>query len=495
MLLVVALVVTPAVLHAVSQPKVYESTAEVLVRPIALTGDASDEAVINMVPEQRIAESAQVSGLVERKMGSETPAAIAVSAPLNANTMVFTASSNDAQTATDTAQAYAESYLQVRNTMGLAALTALRRPLLKQQTTLNEQILTAQEALATSTDPRAEALLTQRIDTLENELSEVHAKLVDIVEPGTLSGGQVITPAALPEQPSSPKPARTAMLAFVLGVGLAVAIALLRDRLDRRVRRTDEVAVRVRAPVLAVVPVAPVRRGANGGPRPVVDDPTYTQAFRTLRATIEYIVAEDGVSSILVTSPTTGDGKTSTVANLGAALARGGRSVVMVASDLRHQDLRSHFVVRSDYGLTTALVGDRAARNVLVAVSDGLYLLDSGPDTAGAAELLGSPAMASVIADLEQFADVVLLDAPAVLNSADALALAPIADATLVVVDAERASVADISETRALLEQVGANVIGAVLNNVYAARFRPSQFGRSPYAAPTQSAVGSTWSA
>ena len=362
MLLVIALVVTPAVLHAMSQPKVYESTAEVLVRPIQLTGE-SDEAVINMVPEQKIAESAQVSDLVGRKVGNtETPATVTVSAPPNANTMVFTASSRDAPTAQATAQAYAESYLQIRNTMGLAELTALRRPLVKQQAALNAQVLAVQQALASTSDPRIIALLTQRIDTLENELAQVQAKLVDFVEPGTLNGGQVLTPAALPFEPSSPKPVRTAILAFVLGVGLAIAIALLRDRMDRRVRRTDEVAVRVRAPALAVVPVVPALRGANGRAKAVVEDPTFTRAFRTLRATIEYIVADDGVSSIVVTSPTSGDGKTSTVANLGVALARGGRSVVMVAADLQNQDLRSHFVARSNYGLTNVLVGDRAPR-------------------------------------------------------------------------------------------------------------------------------------
>ncbi|MGZ5971709.1 MAG: hypothetical protein ACXWP4_28760 [Polyangiales bacterium] len=82
--------------------------------------------------------------------------------------------------------------------------------------------------------------------------------------------------------------------------------------------------------------------------------------------------------------------------------------------------------------------------------------------------------MAKLLVELEAFAEIVLLDAPGVLESADALALAPLADATLLDVDAEGVTLSDISGARYLLEQVGAHVIGAVLNNVDRARFRPN---------------------
>jgi Mrp family chromosome partitioning ATPase len=151
----------------------------------------------------------------------------------------------------------------------------------------------------------------------------------------------------------------------------------------------------------------------------------------------------------------------------------------MVSADLPHPDLRPYFLTRAESGLTNVLSGEIGAIDALTRAGDELYLLDVGSAWPIGTELLGSPTMSKAIADLESFADVVLIDASSVLESADALAIAPIADATLIVVDAERVTLADITQARYQLEHVGANVIGALLNNVDRSRFRPHAIGHS----------------
>ncbi len=476
MLLVVVLVVGSAVLYSSRQTKVYESSASVLVRFVNLqqTG-ASDTSVINMEPERERATSAEVAAIAAKKTGAlAAPVSLSVSAPQNANTLVIKASSHSPTAAQATAQATAESYLEVRRDSVLRKVRSARKPLEQRLQQLEYGLATTSQQLLAAKNDSERSAFSLQLSQLASEASLIQSRLLDFITPDGVDAGTVVTNAPLPLHPARPDPQRTGIIALFVAIGLAVAVAMLHDRLDRRPRRIDDVAVAARAPVLAVVPTVSSLRHAKERSITVGPESDFTRAFRTLRATIEFIVADEGIKSIVVTSPHPGDGKTSTVANLGVALARGGRRVVMVAADLQHRDLPSHFKVAPGLGLTTVLAGEREVSSVLTPVADNLDLLDVGPDWPSAAELLGSPRMAKLLVELETLAEIVLIDAAGVLNSADALVLAPITDATLLVVDADRVTVSDISDARSMLEQVGADVIGAVLNNVDRTRFRPN---------------------
>jgi capsular exopolysaccharide synthesis family protein len=481
MLLVIVLVVGVAVAYSSRQAKVYESTASVLVKFVNLQPTGSSSGVIAMEPEQGVATSAEVAALAAKTAGPQkAPVTISASAPQNANTLVIKASSHSPEAARAMAQATAESYLKIRADTVLRNVKNARYPLEAKLKEVNHQFnLTYRQLLAATSDSQRSGFNAQ-LNQLSSEASLLQAKLLNYITPSSVDAGTILTHARLPTKPARPNPFRTGVLALFVAIGLAIAIAMLRDRLDLRVRRTDEVAVGARAPVLAVVPAEASLRRDRQRSITVGPESDYTRAFRTLRATIEFIVSDGDVKSIVVTSPHPGDGKTSTVANLGVALARGGRRVVMVAADLQRQNLREHFGIEPEPGLTTALSEECEVTTLLVRAAENLYLLDVGPDWPSASELLGSPRMAKLLLDLETFADVVLIDVPGVLNSADALAVAPLADATMLVVDADKATMSDISSARYLLEQVGAHVIGAVLNNVDGARFRPNYAARAP---------------
>ncbi len=179
----------------------------------------------------------------------------------------------------------------------------------------------------------------------------------------------------------------------------------------------------------------------------------------------------------MVTSPHAGEGKSVTTANLGVALAQAGKRVILISADLRKPRLHQFFRLANHTGLTNVLSGEvspwQAVRNTLV---ENLQVMPSGPVPENPAEMLGSNAMGDLLSVPSEMADYVLVDAAPVLAVADAATLAPLVDAVLFVVDAQRTHRGAVEQARRQLEQVNAKIIGAVLNN-----FDPSKAGAYSY--------------
>jgi len=174
------------------------------------------------------------------------------------------------------------------------------------------------------------------------------------------------------------------------------------------------------------------------------------------------------VVTIEVTSPSPREGKTTTVANLGVAIARAGQRVVVVGADLRCPSVHEFFGLDGSLGLTSVILGKTPLSAVLqpVAGQNRLSVLPSGPLPPNPAEILSSWRFAEVLTSLHQNADVVLIDAPPVLPVADALVLSGRVDATLLVTLAGVTARQEVSHAMELLTQVGAPVVGTVLNGV-----------------------------
>ncbi len=155
----------------------------------------------------------------------------------------------------------------------------------------------------------------------------------------------VVTPAAPPLSPSSPKPAQDALLGFVAGLILGLAVAFMRESLDDAVSAKEMVEHITNAPMLAAVPMVTSWRKRD---RPLVvslarPSSPATEAFRSLRTSLQFARAEHELRTILVTSPAASEGKTSTLANLGAVFAQAGQNVLMVSCDLRKPRLGQFF--------------------------------------------------------------------------------------------------------------------------------------------------------
>jgi capsular exopolysaccharide synthesis family protein len=197
-------------------------------------------------------------------------------------------------------------------------------------------------------------------------------------------------------------------------------------------------------------------------------DSSPAEAYRTLRTGVLFDAAShNGSEVVLVTSPEAGEGKTTTTANLGVALAQAGKRVLLLSADLRRPRLQSFFDLSGEMGLTNVLAGEERLSSAIVRPfgMNNLSLLPSGPVPGNPAELLGSQSMRSLMMEIRNEADVVLIDAPPVLAVADSLTLAQYADAVLLVADSEKTQRSAIHQARQHLHRVRARVMGAVLNN------------------------------
>lgn len=299
---------------------------------------------------------------------------------------------------------------------------------------------------------------------------------------GHLSTGQgsapltanVFDPAhALPGR-VSPKPAQDIVIAFVLGLVLGLVGAFLREHFDRGLRTRDDVEAAYGVPVISQIPF--VRLSKDERPLLIDGRGETAEAFRALRANLQYLAVQRPLRTILITSASPEQGKTTVTANLAITLARSGASVVVVDGDLRRPRLEQTFEVGSGVaGLTSVLVGAADLQSVLrdipVAADPGqeggrVALVPSGPLPPNPSELLSSAQMTSVLDRLSAQFDYVLIDSPPVLLVADALELARNADGVLIVVRRSRSSTDEARELRTTVARLGLQLLGTVFTDV-----------------------------
>jgi len=229
---------------------------------------------------------------------------------------------------------------------------------------------------------------------------------------------QIIQAAAVPGSPVSPQPKRNAMLALVLALLIGAAAVFLTERLDRRLHDARDLERLTGTPLLAQVPAT-----AFPGAAP---DPQLPIVFQTLRDSLTYFNVDQRLSSLLVISPTKGDGKTSVATNLAVAFARAGKQVVLVDADLRSPQVAPRMGAENAPGLSEVLSANCDIADALQEIEPfGSYLrvLPGGSIPPNPSEMLGSARMSSVLADLTEISDLILIDTPPVLVVSDAFPL------------------------------------------------------------------------
>lgn len=189
------------------------------------------------------------------------------------------------------------------------------------------------------------------------------------------------------------------------------------------------------------------------------------EAYRRLRTNLEFASLDSSLRTLLVTSAGPDEGKSTTLSNLAVSIAQAGRRVILVDGDLRHPRLHELFGLDNRQGLTT-VVG-QASGDIPLQESgvNGLRVLAAGPLPDIPADLIALPAVETLIATLREQADIVLFDAPPVVTVTDAAVLASKVDGVLLVINAGRTRREYAQRAKALLAQVHARVIGAVLTN------------------------------
>ena len=307
--------------------------------------------------------------------------------------------------------------------------------------------------------------LSSQEAVLKEELAQI--EVTGAVSPG---GVEVVSAAAVPKSPSSPKPVRNGLMGLVIGLLLGIGAAFVAEYFDDKVY-TKAQAERLTGgtPVLAMIPKVPGAKRAGTSIISEIDPfSPATEAYRSLRTSMQFAGHNGRLKTILVTSSSGSEGKTSTVVNLAVVLAKAGERVVVVGCDLRRPRIGG-FLGRGEVpGFTNVLLGRDELKSSLQTVPNtpGLALLATGLVPPNPAELLGSDKAGSIFRLLAGAFDTVIVDSPPVLPVADALILARYADAVLMVVSAGHTTEAELQRATELLQQVGVRLTGVVLNKL-----------------------------
>ena len=304
----------------------------------------------------------------------------------------------------------------------------------------------------------------KQYDQTDSRIKEINVNSEDA---GVLNV-QVLEPARAEERPSRPKKTLVGAIALLAGVLLGTGAALPRDGMDRRQRTTDETTTVLGMPVIVSVPrmrrrLTIVRRG-----RQVEHDPMSetSEAYRTLRTAI-HLATGGNHKSILLTSPTPGDGKSTTASNLAIAMAAAGHRTVLVDADLRRPVQHKIFEVDGSAGLADVLSGKKNLKDVLRrTTTKGLYVLPCGPVPANPAEMIEGRGFLQVIEALKRTFDRVIIDSPPVMLVADARVIAAAADATLLILRMNKSDRRLAALALDVLQRVGANVLGWIANDM-----------------------------
>lgn len=466
---VLGAILAAGVLSHLQTPR-YQSSAEVLLntRDVAATLTGSSDPAASLQPErnaQTQADIARTPALAERVLRavslSRTPTAFLdasdVSPKSNADLLVFRVSDGNPVLAERLANAYARQYTIYRREIDSAALRQARRDVDARLAQLRKE-----------GEGRSSlyALLLGKAQQLET-IETLQSSNASLARPAT---------AAVKTQP---RLKRNLLLAAALGLLLGGALTLVWDTLDTRVRSGDEALEVLGLPLIAQVPEM---RAASRGGSPILVDPSGREAetFRILRTNLAFATLERGknVRTVMVTSAVEQEGKSTTAANLALVSARAGRRVVLVDLELRRPTLDHLFGLEGRPGLTDVALGDVSLGQALTRIplsqkSEGtvkgqggsgtLEVLCCGPLPPEPGEFVVTQAVGDILAELEERAELVIVDASPLLPVGDARALTARVGGVLVVTRMAFARRKLLEDLRNVLAMSPALLLGVVL--------------------------------
>lgn len=334
-------------------------------------------------------------------------------------------------------------------------------------------------------------------ESVVSQLQQV--KIQEESEPGY---ARVLREAPTPILPEGENPYKTLALALLGGLGIGLVLAVSRDKVDNRVHKPEHVAA-LGIPVLEAIPdlTTMIEDEYDGATtletegRPVVSElvalhsplSPASETYRHLRTAVQFSRPDVLVRTIVVSSAGAGEGKSTTASNLAVTFAQAGRRTVLLDADIRRPRIQDVFGIKSAPGLAQIMSTGYDSPETLGVWLDGafkssvdnLYVIPTGAvvaeseiDASGdgrvlvnnPSEMLGSADFRALLTALHDVVDIVVIDTPPVLAATDAVLLSTQADATLLVACAGKTKAGDVEQALSHLSDVGARVVGAVLN-------------------------------
>lgn len=450
------------------QRKAYTATASVQVLaspqvnpdtglPLSSSSDYVDPTV-QATAIQLISHQPAVAAATARTVGhgltpGQVESGIAVSQQTTTNLVNVSSTSTSPALAAAIVNTYVKRYISTQNAQARASLSQSLRLVKSQLRGLSSQ---------------------SRAGT-QGEALQAQAEALRIAMKIQNGGVQLVTPAAIPSGPSSPKVTRNTALGIIVGLLLGLGIAFLLERLDRRIKSVEELEHAFRLPLLAAVP-----QNSAFSESPTLDGPPdqgHKEVFRLLRAYLRYFNVDKEVRLLMVTSAMSGDGKTTVAYNLAEAAQEAGTKTLLLETDMRRPDLARHYRLSSGPGLSEVLTGGIAAGEAVQSVpiatrmngnrsQVSLDVLVSGHLPPNPAELLESRTMIEVLTWASEHYGMVVIDTAPVAVVSDAMPLLPKMDGVVLVSQLGRSSKDAAAFLRDRLAGVNAPLLGVIANAV-----------------------------
>lgn len=317
---------------------------------------------------------------------------------------------------------------------------------------------------------------------------------------------QIVKPALEPTTPvNPPKTVATAAVGTIMGLILGIVFAFIIEIFDTSIGAIEEVESLLGVPVLGIIPYVGVQemkatleeKYPEGLEEGMVEryarlvshfapESVLAESFRALRTNLKFTSLEKDIKTVVFTSSSPREGKTSSVVNLAITMAQGGSKVLLVEGDLRKPVIARMFGLDQTPGLTDVILGNFKWKDVIRTVTDimmgkmnmddimrtpgidNLHIMPCGTIPPNPAELTGSKGMTEFIREARSEYDMVLIDAPPILAATDAAIVGSGADGVIIVYQVGKISRNTLKRGKTQLDNVRANVIGVVLNGLQA---------------------------
>ena len=442
--------------------QVIASSQRVVERALALLVAAKEASPSNPLlvdfDQPEIEAAAEVFSIdsAEARAVSEL---IEVVVPSDSRILVFTASAGTAVRAQQLAEATAHAYLDFRRDEGLSATNLAREQLVARESQLIEEL---DELTGGVVAPDGQP--SYREISKREELAGIGAKLANI-DSISIDPGEVLNDAGLPTSksgiPGIAGPVSGALLGLLGGLGIAFVL----DRRDDRLRSAGVELTAMGLQVLGTVPVGGgLFRCGSGSAIAEINTPG-GEAYRRVQGSLLFNLDEHDKSTLLVAGTNNPHSSTTVAANLAAAAARSGRRTLLVGADLRRPSLHERFDIENTVGLSDVLAG-RVAISVAIQTLPSipnLQILPAGTAVESPARLLQSDDFGRLVSSARAEFDLVVFEAPPVLQVADAIDLARLCEGAVLVIEPSRATRSGVAESVEQLRLVGADVVGTVV--------------------------------
>lgn len=461
----VILVTTAVYRYEAAKPKIFQSATSVFLQPsdaesLFASQAAATQQLRTSANQAQLLRSRTIAGAVKRELKTAASpdalrARIDVASDSSTDFVTITATGATGQSAADLANAYAKAFVESRD-------SSVARRLLRERQQIGAQLQAVRG--------------TGR--TAEQQRTKLRARIREVKAVGlTANGGATqVDSAVAASAPIEPNPGKVARFAALLALVFAVFLAVLAQRMDRRLATDSDLEELYGLPVLGTVPHVDEPAPIIGGK--AVFSPLLREPMRMLRLNLALQTIDQPATTLLLTSAIPSEGKSTIARNLALAMAEAGQKVAVVEADLRRPTLASRFGVERDRGLTAVLAAEVTLDEALIPVALGdaptqdllggaLYLLPGGSGASNPPAVLGSSRMREILARLAKDYDVVVIDSPPLLAVADTLSLLPLVSAVLLVGRIDLTTSDAIGRVKALLERSpGGRVVGLVANSV-----------------------------